>query len=370
MLSKYNIASKANKQKIKDYIIYTQPSVKRIIIFIIDSCIFGFSVSFANYFASSPIPLDADWLWKCMNEKPSPALRFLLHNWPLKPFRWLGFLLWYRNSYRYRNHAVGINKHYNISNDFYKLFLDKKYIFYSCADFIKTNDTIEQAQDNKANYILGLIDPKPGEKILDLGCGWGSMMKKIYERTGDKKNIVGWTIPAEQIKHIREDLGFKAENVNFCTTEYEENSWDKIYSIGSLEHVRVKELLPLANKLRKALKPGGRIIHQFITVTKDPVSPLLIWGGLNIFPGTEGITLEKHLSAFEEAKLRIVHHSIHDYRPTLKAWFDRLAENQDEAIRLVGLKTYNLYLVLFTGSHAIFQEHVLLVNRFTLEPMD
>jgi cyclopropane-fatty-acyl-phospholipid synthase len=370
MLSKRNTAPKSIKYKLKEYIIYTRPSVKRIIILIIDSCIFGCSVSFANYFASSPIPLNADWLWKCMNKNLSPSLRFLLHNWPLKPFRWLALTLWYRNSSKYRNHAAGINEHYSISNDFYKLFLDKKYMFYSCADFIKTNDTIEQAQDNKANFMLDLINPKPGERILDLGCGWGSMMKKIYEKTGDTENIIGWTIPAEQIKYIRESLGLKAENVNFCTTEFKENSWDKIYSIGSLEHVRVKELLPLANKLRKALKPGGIIVHQFITATKDPVSPLLIWGGFNIFPGSEFATIEKHMSVFEEANFRIVYHSIHDYRPTLKAWFDRLAESQDEAIRLVGLKTYNLYLIFFAGSHAVFQERVLLVSRFTLEPMD
>ncbi|MBN1365857.1 MAG: class I SAM-dependent methyltransferase [Syntrophaceae bacterium] len=305
-----------------------------------------------------------------MDKKRSPFLRFLLHNWPLKPLRWLAFLLWYRNSYKYKNHAVGINKHYGISNDFYNLFLDKKYMFYTCADFIKTNDSIEQAQDNKANYILKLIDPKPGEKILDLGCGWGPMMKKIYEKTGDKENIIGWTIAKEQIKYIREVLGFRVEDVNFCTTKFEENSWDKIFSIESLEAVRPKELLPLAKKLRKALKLGGRIVHQFSTVTKDPFSPLLIWGAFNIFPGSEITTIEKHMSVFEEAKFKIVHHSIHDYRPTLKAWFDRLAKNQNEAIRLVGVKTYNMYLIFFAGSHGIFQEHAVLLNRVILEPMD
>ncbi|MFX5603078.1 class I SAM-dependent methyltransferase, partial [Acinetobacter baumannii] len=78
--------------------------------------------------------------------------------------------------------------HYDLSNDFYRLFLDKTFMFYSCADFNSPGDSLEQAQLNKANHLLSLIDPKPGEAILELGCGWGSMLRHIHAHTGDIRN--------------------------------------------------------------------------------------------------------------------------------------------------------------------------------------
>ena len=81
-----------------------------------------------------------------------------------------------------QDHLLGISEHYDVSNDFYELFLDKKYMFYSCADFDRGDETLEEAQASKANFILNLIEPKPGEKILDLGCGWLSHRRSINPR--------------------------------------------------------------------------------------------------------------------------------------------------------------------------------------------
>ncbi|MBW2647564.1 MAG: class I SAM-dependent methyltransferase, partial [Deltaproteobacteria bacterium] len=79
-----------------------------------------------------------------------------------------------------QDHSVGIELHYDISNAFYKLFLDKEFMSYSCAYFLSERETLEDAQKNKAQLILALLNPKAGEKILDLGCGWGGMLKCIY----------------------------------------------------------------------------------------------------------------------------------------------------------------------------------------------
>jgi hypothetical protein len=118
------------EDKTKAFITYTRPTAKRIILFLINNLIFGIPTSFAYYLLSNPIPLNARWLWTYLNTKGSPLFQFILHNWPPSPLRWIVYMLWYRNSYKYKNHAVGINEHYSISNDFYKIFLDKKYMFY------------------------------------------------------------------------------------------------------------------------------------------------------------------------------------------------------------------------------------------------
>jgi cyclopropane-fatty-acyl-phospholipid synthase len=125
-------------------------------------------------------------------------------------------------------HEIGIAAHYDVSNEFYRLFLDNKYMFYSCADFHHSWETLEQAQQNKANFILDLLNPKQDEKILELGCGWGAMLQRIYEATGDKESLFGYTLSKEQIAYIKEHHGFKVTFTNFITTSYPKESFDKI----------------------------------------------------------------------------------------------------------------------------------------------
>ena len=111
-----------------------------------------------------------------------------------------------------RDRVKGIAYHYDVSNDFYRLFLDHEYIFYTCGDFLSNQDSIEVAQHHKANFILNLINPKPGERILDLGCGWGSMMKRVYEKTRDRENLYGYTLSVETKALYRSDLWLQCRN--------------------------------------------------------------------------------------------------------------------------------------------------------------
>ena len=227
-----------------------------------------------------------------------------------------------------------------MSNDFYELFLDKKYMFYTCADFHHPDETIEEAQQHKADHILGLIDPQPGQKILELGCGWGAMLKRIHEHTGDKDNLYGLTLSKEQVAYNDEHNGFNVEFDDFITRQYEPEAYDTIYSIGAWEHVRPKEIAPLCKKLYAALKPGGKLVKHFFCRVPDPaVSPTAICSQL-YFPGSIGSPYRAHIKAFEGAGFRITHRSIHDYRPTLRAWFDRLVENRERALELVDVQTY------------------------------
>jgi len=184
-----------------------------------------------------------------------------------------------------RNHEAGIADHYELPNRFFGLFLDKKYRFYSCADFLSPSDTLETAQKNKVDSLLKLIQPKFGERILDLGCGWGGMMKAIADYTGDRKNLSGYTLSKKQEHFVREQIGLPVFYKNFITADYEKDHWDKIYSIGAWEHVKLGEIIPLLQNLHQALSPDGLLVKHFFCLNRKGLSVYMIAGQI-FFPGS------------------------------------------------------------------------------------
>ncbi len=342
--------------------------LKRYILLIAETIICGPSYARFLYWTRNRAPLDPQETWNRFTQPKGRLVEWLLANYPPPIVRQIFLNIYYRRSSDFKNHSAGISEHYDLSNSFYELFLDKKYMFYSAADFHERTDDLEDAQEKKANYIIDLIKPSPGEKILDLGCGWGSMLKKIYDEVGNTENIYGYTLSAEQKKFIDEKYGFKVELKDFITAEYEKESFDKIFSIGSIEHVRQCELLPLSQKLSKALKPNGKIVHQFFCQAEKVFPTRLLSVALLIFPGSELTSLKQHLDTFTRANLQVTHHSIHDYKPTLKAWFDRLVANQEAAIQLVGIRNYNKYQCYLAEAWRLFNDHDLMLMRFVLKP--
>jgi cyclopropane-fatty-acyl-phospholipid synthase len=344
--------------------------LKRFILLIIETIVYGPSYARFLYLTRSSEPLNPQETWNYFTKPKGRLFEWLMNNYPPPLIRRLFRDLYYRNSFKFKDHTAGISEHYDLSNSFYQLFLDKKYMFYSAADFLISTETIEIAQENKADYIINLIAPKLGEKILDIGCGWGAMLKNIYDKIGNKENLFGYTLSTEQKKLIDEKYEFQVELKDFITTEYKQKFFDKIFSIGSIEHVRECELLPLYQKLSNALKPNGKIVHQFFCQTEDILPTRLLAVALLIFPGSELTSIKKHLDTFEKANLKVSHHSVHDYRPTLKAWFDRLIANQETAIQLVGVQNYNKYQCYLAEAWRLFDNRDLTLMRFVLEKQD
>jgi len=265
-----------------------------------------------------------------------------------------------------QDHVLGIAKHYDVSNEFYELFLDKKYMFYTCADFPTGNETLEEAQQIKADFILDLIDPQPGQKILEMGCGWGAMLKRIYEQTGDKENLHGLTLSKEQVAYNEEHNGFHVEFDDFINRDYAPETYDTIYSIGAWEHVRPHEIGPLSKKMYAALKLGGKAVKHFFCRVPDHLFATAICSQI-YFPGSIGSPYRAQCKAFEAAGFRITRRSIHDYRPTLRAWFDNLVANRERALEMVDVQTYNRYLTSFPVSWRYFQDDLGMLVRWVLE---
>lgn len=330
-------------------------------LFPLESLVYGVSYAFLQHLIRSPKPLDPEWAWRAVTRDMPRGTDWIRMSWPLKPLRPLVI-----RAKMKQDHVLGISAHYDVSNEFYELFLDKRYMFYSCADFHSPDDTLEEAQQHKADYILRLIDPKPGQKILELGCGWGPMLKRIYEETGDKENLSGLTLSKEQAAYNEQKNGFKVEFGNFITRQYPAEEYDTIYSIGAWEHVRENETLQLLKKLYSALKPGGRLVKHFFCRANDGVIAPATCSQI-YFPGSMGASYRFHARAWEDAGFRITHRSIHDYRPTLRAWFDNLVAKKDEALKLVDVQTFNRYLTFFPTSWRYFNDNYGMVTRWVLE---
>jgi cyclopropane-fatty-acyl-phospholipid synthase len=320
----------------------------------------GLAYAAVRFYMSSPTPLDPVFTWSYFTRKQPPLIQALIEAYPLPFQRRLLMARWLKQS-----HAEGIEYHYDISNDFYQLFLDRHFMFYSCADFASNDDTLETAQRRKADHLLSLIAPAAGERILELGCGWGSMLRHIHDATGDKESLTGMTLSKEQARYVREKFGFNVRLEDFITTDYAPNSYDKIYSIGAIEHVRPDEILPLLRKLHATLKPDGRMVHHFFSLNTGPLPTSMIAGQI-VFPGSTLTPHAHHLRAAGEAGFDVVHDSTHDYRPTLKAWFERLVQNRDQALELVGLETYNRYLVFFPSAWAMFDQKQCTLHRLVM----
>lgn len=326
-----------------------------------NTLVHGTAYGVLKFLIESPQPLDEQRTWDLIANMPEEGpLRWLRESYPPHFMRKL--LLRRR---QFQEARLGIEEHYDVSNDFYKLFLDSKFMFYSCADHLTGHETLEEAQENKANHLLGLIDPKPGERILELGCGWCSMLRHIERHTGDRDNLAGFTLSKEQAAYNDEHFGYQVKLQNFVTADMEPEFYDTIYSIAAWEAIRPQEVDVILAKVYRALKPGGRFVMHFFCRVHDSL-PAAISAAQLFFPGHVPTSYRGHVKAFERAGFRVTHTSVHDYRPTLRDWFDRLVAQRQQALDLVGTRVYNRYVVFFPSSWKYFNERTGLLFRFAL----
>jgi cyclopropane-fatty-acyl-phospholipid synthase len=313
-----------------------------------------------QYFSDRDVVLDADTTWRFWTQPANPVFDFLARQWPTYGRR--RALLKRMMS---QTHAIGIEAHYDISNAFYRLWLDRDWMFYSCAKFDSPSDSLEQAQGNKAQLLLSLLEPRAGEKILDLGCGWGGMMKAIIQVTNDRHNLLGLSLARAQVDYVRNVLGLACAHANFISTDYAPGSCAKICTVGSLEHVRPHEIEMLHAKLYRALPRGGRVVHQFFSTDADPHSTYMV-ALQHFFPGTVLSRHSRIVGAIRRCGFRIAVDVTDDYRPTLRAWFNNLVANQEAALRLVGTHAYNKYLTFLPASWRFFADGQARLHRLLL----
>jgi fatty-acid desaturase/cyclopropane fatty-acyl-phospholipid synthase-like methyltransferase len=313
-----------------------------------------------QYFLDSGDLLDPKETWKFWTEPAHPWFEAAARAWPP-----LGQRRAFLDRMLRRDHADGIAAHYDIAPAFYRLWLDREYMFYSCAKFDSPADSLEQAQKNKAGFLLDLLQPRPGERILDLGCGWGGMMKAILAQTNEKDRLLGLSLSQAQVAYVAEVLGLPCAYANFVSKDYPRGCCDKLCTVGSLEHVRPHEIETLHHKLFQALPRGGRVVHQFFSADANPLSTYMV-ALQHFFPGTVLSRHDRISAAIRRAGFRIAVDATDDYRPTLRAWFDNLAANLQAAVGLVGVEVCNKYLVFLPASWRFFADGQARLHRLLL----
>ena len=240
--------------------------------------------------------------------------------------------------------------HYDVSNEFYQLWLDEQMV-YSCAYFTRWDESLENAQRNKLDHICRKLRLNPGERLLDVGCGWGALVCWAAKNYGVTAH--GITLSRRQLEYARARVlaeGLEKQvTVELC--DYRdlpaENCYDKVSSIGMFEHVGLANMAAYIASVRRVLKPGGLFLNHGITHDEDGWNKTLASEFINryVFPDGEldrvsNIQLGMERGGFEILDVEALrpHYAI-----TLRHWASRLEARKDAAIREVDEPTYRIW---------------------------
>jgi cyclopropane-fatty-acyl-phospholipid synthase len=247
--------------------------------------------------------------------------------------------------------ARAVRHHYDVSNDFFALFLDES-MTYSCGIFSRGATSLEEAQEQKLELICAKLGLEPGQRVLDVGCGWGSFPIHAAARHGVE--VVGITLSEPQAALARRrvaDAGV-ADRVDIRVLDYRElagERFDAIASIGMVEHVGEEQIDVYARRLADLLAPGGKLLNHGIARLRHTDPPAGPFSERYVFPDGEPLHLSRVLLALERAGLVTEHVEgfAADYAETLRHWARRLDERLDDARRLAGperTRVWRLYL--------------------------
>ena len=247
--------------------------------------------------------------------------------------------------------------HYDIGNDLYRLFLDPD-MQYSCAYFTDPANSIEQAQLDKKAHIASKMLLKPGQKVLDIGCGWGGLA--LYLNRVADVDVLGVTLSKEQLAVARQraDEAGVSDRVKFELMDYRDvtGQFDRIVSIGMFEHLGTAYFQTFFRKVRELLDPdGAALIHTMGRMGKPGTTDKFMQK--YIFPGGYLPALSEIVTASEKERLIMADCEalrLH-YVYTLRAWYERFKTRHDEIVAMYDERFYRMWLFYLAGSESAFR---------------
>jgi len=251
---------------------------------------------------------------------------------------------------------AAVTYHYDVSNDFYALFLDRRLV-YSCAYFSTPDEGLDTAEERKLDYICRKLRLQPGQRLLDLGCGWGGLVMYAAEHYGVDATGITLSQPQAELANERIAAAGLQERCRVLVQDYREveqwEGYDALASVGMFEHVGAALLPAYFERARRLLRPGGVFLNHGIANRaggKPQKGPS--FSDTYVFPDGELVPINVTLRAAEGAgfEVRDVESLREHYALTLRHWVRRLEANHAEALRYVDEPTYRVWRLFMSGS--------------------
>ena len=251
---------------------------------------------------------------------------------------------------------AAISYHYDVSNEFYALWLDQQMV-YSCAYFHTPGDDLDEAQARKLDYICRKLRLRPGQRLLDIGCGWSGLVIHAAAHCG--VDATGITLSQPQVALANERIATAglADRCRVLVQDYREvadvASYDALVSVGMFEHVGAELLPTYFRKAQTLLRPGGLFLnHGIAGRATDELPSGPSFSDTYVFPDGELVPINVTLHAAEESgfEVRDVESLREHYALTLRHWVRRLESHHDQALKLVPEPTYRVWRLFMSGS--------------------
>ena len=278
-------------------------------------------------------------------------------------------------------HFDDVQSHYDLSDEFYQLFLDPTQT-YSCAYFERDDMTLEEAQRAKVDLSLGKLGLEPGMTLLDVGCGWGATLRRAIEKYD--VNVIGLTLSKNQAEHVQKSFDAldtqRSREVRLNGWEQFHEMVDRIVSIGAFEHFGFERYDDFFKMAWDALPAGGTmLLHTIVVPSEQELADrgikitmtrarFALFMMQEIFPGGRLPTVsivEDHATkaGFELTRVQPLREH---YARTLDLWAAALEARKDEAIKIQSDEVYERYMKYLTGCANLFREGATDVCQFTL----
>ena len=262
--------------------------------------------------------------------------------------------------FRRRRDARAIEFHYDVSNDFYALFLDRRMV-YTCAYYRRPDGDLDEAQEDKLELVCRKLRLEPGERLLDIGCGWGALVMWAAERHGVQAHGVtlsraqaDWA--AAEIRRAGLEGRARVDHLDYRELPRDAR-FDKIAAVGVIEHVGIRNYPAYFARVHELLRPGGLFLNHGITHEKHwRRSSQTKFLERHVFPNGEIDNVTHILDVLERARFEIrdVEDLREHYARTTAQWVERLQANARAARALVGERTYRTWLAYLANSSVGF----------------
>ena len=254
-----------------------------------------------------------------------------------------------------------VTYHYDVSNDFYSLWPDRRMV-YSSAYFERPDDDLDLAQENKLEYICRKLRLRPGQRLLDIGCGWGGLVIYAAKHYGADATGITLSRPQADLANARIAEAGLTDRCRVRVCDYramnEPGRYDALVSVGMFEHVGVKLLPTYFSRAWELLKPGGAFLNHGIArragekLRKGPS-----FSEVYVFPDGELTPISTSLRAAEESgfEVRDLESLREHYAMTLRKWVQRLEAHHDQALQFVDEPTYRVWRLFMSGAAHFFK---------------